>query len=194
MSIFDELQAAYRASQDRYREYVANSLLVAHALAHEFQTYLGTPETYTDLDDETRRPYVRLLSFQLPDGVPAAVPPETSADILSREEDGFWRFVISLTLDRDAASFPKQSLAFFIRLKIHGDVWHVQLLDDGYQDFRIAGTGDPKLRGLFERMVEMVERLLAAKPWEGVERLPIGFELPHPPTLIEPEAPVPAAP
>lgn len=194
MSIFDRLQAAYRASQERYRDYVAQSLAVAHTLAHEFQVYLGAPETFTEADDETRRPYVRLMSFQLQEGSPVAAPPETSLDLLLRDEDGFWRFVISLTLDRDAATFPKQNLAFFMRLKVHDGEWHVQLLDDGYQDFRIIGPEDPKLRALFSRMVAMVERLLAAKPWEGLERLPIGFELLHPPTLVEPEPQVPAAP
>jgi hypothetical protein len=36
----------------------------------------------------------------------------------------------------------------------------------------------------------MVRRLLSTKPWEGVEKLPIGFELHHP-NPDESEPPVP---
>jgi hypothetical protein len=197
MTIFDELQAAYRDSQDRFRDYARESLEVAHTLAQEFRAYLGAPDTFTDPEDDTRRPYVRLLAFQIQDGVPAAVQPESHLDLLAREEDGFWRFALALILDRDSLSFPKQSLAFFLRLKVHDGIWHVQLLDDGVQDFQIpeAATASPEKAALFGRMVAMVQRLLDAKPWEGVEKLPIGFELHHP-NPIEGDAapPIPSAP
>ena len=179
-SIFEELQTAYRASQETYREYARNSLAAAQQLAHDFREYVGAPETYTDPEDETRRPYVRLLSFQMPDGVPVAVQPEAHADLLTREADGFWRFAMALALDRDAESFPKQQLAFFLRSKLHEGVCHVQLLDDGLQDFRIVIARDSEKHALFDHMVAMVNRLLSAKPWEGIEKLPIGFELHHP--------------
>ena len=130
------------------------------------------------------------MAFQIQDGVPVAVAPESPADILIREPDGFWRFAISLTLDRDSESFPKQNLAFFLRLKVHAGNRHVQLLDDGFQDFEIGTPGEAEKRALFGHMVDMVTRLLTAKPWEGVEKLPIGFELqrPKPPDPDEPEA------
>jgi hypothetical protein len=191
MSIFDDLQIAYRASQETYREYARNSLLAAQQLAHDFRAYIGAPETYADPEDESRRPYVRLLSFQMPDGVPVAVQPESHADLLIREPDGFWRFAMALTLDRDAESFPKQQLAFFLRLKLHGGMWHVQLLDDGVQDFRITSARESEKQPLFDHMVAMVNRLLSAKPWEGVEKLPIGFELTHPDLALDGEAPEP---
>src|SRR3981189_3990467 len=114
MSIFEELQVAYRASQEPYRQYARNSLLAAHQLAHDFREYIGAPETYADPEDETRRPYVRLLSFQLPDGVPVAGQPEAHADLLTREADGFWRFAMALTLDPAAEYFPKTQLAVFL--------------------------------------------------------------------------------
>ena len=189
MTIFDEIQAAYRASQETYREYARASLSAAQDLAHRFREYLGAPETYTDPEDETRRPYVRLLAFQIQDGTPVAAPAESQADILAREDDGFWRFAISLTIDRDSDTFPKQQLAFFLRLKLHDGIRHVQLLDDGYQDFQIAETGGPDERALFDHMAEMVKRLLRAKPWEGVEKLPIGFELHRPKPLPEDDDP-----
>jgi hypothetical protein len=113
MSIFDDLRIAYRASQETYRDYARNSLAAAQELAHSFREYIGAPETYADPDGETRRPYVHLLSFQIPEGVPTAVQPESQNDILTREPDGFWRFAMSLTLDRDLESFPKQQLVFF---------------------------------------------------------------------------------
>ena len=191
MSIFEELQIAYRASQETYRQYARNSLVAAQQLAHEFREYIGAPETYTDPEDETRRPYVRLLSFQIPDGVPVAVQPEAQADLLTREADGFWRFAMALTLDRDAESFPKQQLAFFLRLKLHDGMWHVQLLDEGFQDFRIAIAQESEKHALFDHMVAMVNRLLSAKPWDGVEKLPIGFELTHPDLSPDGEAPEP---
>ena len=191
MSIFEELQVAYRASQETYREYARNSLLAAHQLAHDFREYIGAPVTYADPEDETRRPYVRLLSFQLPEGVPVAVQPESHADLMTREPDGFWRFAVALTLDRDAESFPKQQLAFFLRLKLHDGMWHVQLLDDGVQDFRIALARESEKQPLFDHMVAMVNRLLSAKPWEGVEKLPIGFELTHPDLALDNETPEP---
>src|SRR5215212_2562070 len=143
MTIFEEIQAAYRSSQETYREYARASLVAAQDLAHRFREYLGAPETYTDPEDETRRPYVRLLAFQIQDGVPVAAPAESQADILAREDDGFWRFAISLTIDRDGETFPKQQLAFFLRLKLHDGIPQVQLLDDGFQDFRIAETTKP---------------------------------------------------
>jgi len=191
MSIFDDLQIAYRASQETYREYARNSLLAAQQLAHDFRAYIGAPETYADPEDESRRPYVRLLSFQMPDGVPVAAQPESHADLLVREPDGFWRFAMALTLDRDAESFPKQQLAFFLRLKPHGGVWHVQLLDEGLQDFRIAIARESEKQPLFDHMVAMVNRLLSAKPWDGIEKLPIGFELTHPDLALDGEAPEP---
>ena len=191
MSIFEELQLAYRASQETYREYARNSLLAAQQLAHEFREYIGAPETYSDPEDETRRPYVRLLSFQMPEGLPVAVQPESHADLLTREADGFWRFAMALTLDRDAESFPKQQLAFFLRLKLHDGIRHVQLLDEGFQDFRIAVAQQSEKHALFDHMVGMVNRLLSAKPWEGIEKLPIGFELTHPDLSPDSEAPEP---
>lgn len=182
MTIFEELRAAYRASQDAYREYARESLSAAHDLAHRFRDYLGAPETYVDPEDETRRPYVRLLAFQIQDdGSPVAMRAESQADILARDPDGFWRFALALTIDSDAESFPKQQLAFFLRLKPHGGLRHVQLLDDGLQDFHIVAPGGAEEQALFDRMSGMVKRLLHAKPWEGVEKLPIGFEL-HRPT------------
>ena len=36
---------------------------------------------------------------------------------------------------------------------------------------------------------EMVKRLLQAKPWEGVEKLPIGFELHRPKPLPDDDDP-----
>ena len=194
MTIFDELQEAYRASQDRYRDYARDSFAAAQALAHDFRLYLGAPETYTDPEDETRRPYVRLLSFQIQDGLPAAVQPESHLDIMAREDDGFWRFAIALILDRDSQSFPKQSLAFFLRMKVHGDDTHVQLLDNGVQDFHLGTSETGGKEALFDHMTEMVNRLLRAKPWEGVEKLPIGFELHHPSIEGDAPPPVPAAP
>jgi hypothetical protein len=196
MEIFEELRAAYRASQDAYRDYARASLVAAHDLAHRFREYLGAPETYPDPEDETRRPYVRLLAFQFQeDGSPVAAQPESQADLLARDPDGFWRFAMALTIDRDAESFPKQQLAFFLRLKLHGGVRHIQLLDDGVQDFRIAEPGSVEERALFDRMAGMVKRLLHAKPWEGVEKLPIGFELHRPNPEPEDENPtVPEAP
>jgi len=191
MSVFEELQIAYRASQETYRQYARNSLVAAQQLAHNFREYIGAPETYTDPEDETRRPYVRLLSFQIPDGVPVAVQPGAHADLLTREADGFWRFAMALTLDRDAESFPKQQLAFFLRLKLHDGMWHVQLLDEGFQDFRIAIAQESEKHALFDHMVGMVNRLLSAKPWDGVEKLPIGFELTHPDLSPDNEAPEP---
>lgn len=192
MTIFEELRTAFRGSQDTYREYARASLIAAQQLAHEFREYLGAPENYADPDDETRRPYVRLLSFQLQDGAPVAAAPESQAGLLARDPDGYWRFAIALTLDRDADVFPKQNLAFFLRLKVHGGVWQVQLLDREFHDFRFtAAEGDGK-RELFEHMVDMVRRLLDAKPWEGEEKLPIGFELqrPEPPTDEDVAAPL----
>ena len=191
MSIFDDLRDAYGASQETYREYAREALIAAQQLAYGFREFLGAPETYLDPDDETRHPYVRLLSFQIQDGLPVPVQPESHADLLIREPDGFWRFAISLTLDRDAETFPKQHLAFFLRLKPHGGVWHVQLLDDGFQDFHIPSGRTEERRPLYEHMVEMVKRLLTAKPWEGVEKLPIGFELERPAAPVEPEMPAP---
>lgn len=191
MSIFDDLRLAYSASQETYREYAREAFLAAQQLAHGFREHLGAPETYLDPDDETRHPYVRLLAFHIQDGMPAAVQPESHAELLIREPDGFWRFAISLTLDRDAETFPKQHLVFFMRLKPHAGIWHVHLLDDGFQEFHIP-SGRPEERlPLFDQMVEMVKRLLAAKPWEGIEKLPIGFELQRPATPVEHE---PAAP
>jgi hypothetical protein len=189
MTIFEEIRSAYRSSQETYREYARASLAAAQDLAHHLREYLGAPETYTDPEDETRRPYVRLLAFQIQEGVPVAVPAESQADILAREDDGFWRFAISLTIDRDSDTFPKQQLAFFLRLKLHGGVRHVQLLDDGFQDFRIGETNGTDERALFDHMVGMVKRLLRAKPWEGVEKLPIGFELHRPKPTVEDEDP-----
>jgi len=189
MTIFGEIQAAYRASQETYREYARASLAAAQDLAHHFREYLGAPETYTDPEDETRRPYVRLLAFQIQDGVPVAAPAESQADILAREDDGFWRFAVSLTIDRDSETFPKQQLAFFLRLTLQDGIRHVQLLDDGFQDFQIAEAGGPDERALFDHMAEMVKRLLRAKPWEGVEKLPIGFELHRPKPLPEDDDP-----
>ena len=191
MHIFDELRLAYRGSQDTYQAYAREALLVVRQLAREFRTYLGAPETYTDPADDTRRPYIRLLSFQLRDGVPVAAPPDTPADLLIREPDGFWRFAILLTLDRDTETFPKQHLAFFFRIKPLDGIWNVQLLDDGFQDFRVVADRAEDRLPLFEHMVQMVTRLLAAKPWEGVEKLPIGFELHRPRPAIDEEAPDP---
>lgn len=195
MSLFEELRDAYRLSQDTYRDYLGESLAAAETLVREFRAYLGTPETYTDPEDDTRRPYVRLLSYQVQDGAPVAAPPESHADIMSRESDGFWRFALVLTLDRDAATFPKQNLAFFLRLKIHDRIWHVQLLEDGgYRDFPAPAAGASGREPLFGHMVGMVRRLLAAKPWDGVEKLPIGFELHRPDPPAADPAPPPAAP
>ena len=196
MAIFQELRTAYRASQDAYREYARASLDAVHDLAHRFREYLGAPETYTDPEDETRRPYVRLLAFQLQeDGSPVAAQPESQANLLARDPDGFWRFAIALTIDRDAESFPKQQLVFFLRLKLHAAARHLQLLDDGLQDFRIAEPGGAEEGALFDHMVAMVKRLLHAKPWDGIEKLPIGFELHRPnPTMEDEDAAVPEAP
>ena len=132
---------------------------------------------------------MRLLAFQIQDGVPVAAPAESQADILAREDDGFWRFAVSLTIDRDSETFPKQQLAFFLRLTLQDGIRHVQLLDDGFQDFQIAEAGGPDERALFDHMAEMVKRLLQAKPWEGVEKLPIGFELHRPKPLPEDDDP-----
>ena len=49
--------------------------------------------------------------------------------------------------------------------------------------------GGPDERALFDHMAEMVKRLLRAKPWEGVEKLPIGFELHRPKPLPEDDDP-----
>ena len=190
MTIFDDLRGAYTSSQDAYRDYARASLAAAHDIAHRFREYLGAPETYTDPDDETRRPYVRLLAFQIQeDGSPAAVQPESQGDLLVHDPDGFWRFAISLTIDRDVETFPKQQLAFFLRLKLHGGVRHIQLLDDGFQDFRVVEAGGTDEHAFFRQMVEMVKRLLSAKPWEGVEKLPIGFELHRPNPAADDEDP-----
>src|SRR5438067_4346722 len=109
MSIFDDLRIAYRASQETYRDYARNSLAAAQELAHSFREYIGAPETYLDPDGETRRPYVHLLSFQITDAGPAAAQPESLNDILTRDADGFWRFAMSLTLDRDPETPPNRS-------------------------------------------------------------------------------------
>jgi hypothetical protein len=191
MTIFDELRGAYRLSQDTYREYARGSMLAVQLVAREFRAYLGAPATYTDPENETRRPYVRLLSFQVQDGVPVAMLPDPQTDLLIREPDGFWRFAISLTLDRDSDTFPKQNLSFFLRIKPHGTTWDVQLLDDGFQDFRIAPNNPGDMLPLFDHMVAMVKRLLAAKPWDGTEKLPIGFELHRPRPTIDDEPPDP---
>jgi hypothetical protein len=87
---------------------------------------------------------------------------------------------MSLTLDRDSETFPKQQLVFFMRLKVRGGLWQIQLLDDGVQDFRIAIPRESNEHALFDHMIGMVRRLLSTKPWEGVEKMPIGFELHHP--------------
>jgi hypothetical protein len=195
MSIFDDLRIAYRASQESYRDYARDSLAAAQELAHSFREYIGAPETYLDPDGETRRPYVHLLSFQIQDGIPVAAQPESQNDILTREPDGFWRFAMSLSRDRDPETFPKQQLVFFMRLKLRGGLWHVQLLDQGFQDFRIALPRDSDEHALFDQMIGMVRRLLSTKPWEGVEKLPIGFELQHPhPDESEPPVPPLAQP
>lgn len=191
MSIFDDLRIAYRASQETYRDYARSSLAAAQELAHSFREYIGAPETYLDPDGETRRPYVHLLSFQIQEGVPIAAQPESLNDILTREPDGFWRLAISLTLDRDPETFPKQQLVFFMRLKVRGGLWQVQLLDDGVQDFRIAIPRESNEHALFDHMIGMVRRLLSTKPWEGVEKMPIGFELHHPNPVDDSEPPEP---
>jgi len=191
MGIFDDLRLGYEASQETYREYAREAFIAAQQLAHGFREYLDAPETYLDPDDETRHPYVRLLAFQIQDGVPIAAQPESHADLLVRDPDGYWRFAISLTLDRDAETFPKQHLAFFLRLKPLAGIWNVQLLDDGFQEFHIPSARNDERGPLFDHMVGMVTRLLSAKPWEGIEKLPIGFELHHPAPPVEPESPAP---
>src|ERR1051326_5837364 len=100
MSIYDDLRIAYRASQETYREYARNSLAAAQELAHSFREHIGAPETYADPHAETRALCVHRLSFQIPEGAPTGVQPESQNDILTREPDGFWRFAMSLTLDR----------------------------------------------------------------------------------------------
>src|SRR5436305_7513647 len=135
MSIFDDLRIAYRASQETYRDYARNALAAAQELAHSCREYVGAPETYLDPDGETRRPYVHLLSFQITDAGPTAVQPESQNDILTREPDGFWRFAMSLTLDRDLESFPKHQLRLFMALEVRRRGLQGPLVGGGFQGF-----------------------------------------------------------
>src|SRR5205085_11319892 len=121
--------------------------------------------------------------------VPSAVQREPQNDILTRESVGFWRLAMFLTVDRDLESVPKQRVVLFLRLKVRGGAWQVQLLDDGVQEFRTAPPRASDNKPLFDHMIGMVRRLLATKPWEGVEKLPIGFELQHPNPVDDSETP-----
>jgi hypothetical protein len=171
MTIYDDLRQQYDKWSKESRDYWFNSGQYASRFARGFREYLAAPEYFKG--EATRHRYVDACKVIEDESTGELnLKPADFHDILTRGEDGYLTFGVSVVLEKAPDTFPKASFWFSIdmlprdgkcTMKITGEPFELDMSDDQ--------TRTPA----YEHMVKVLREWLASKPWDVDRKNPIGF-------------------
>src|SRR5665213_1872541 len=166
---FDELRGAYRDWRKRGIAYHDASVAFAGNFARGFREYIGAPATYNVIDDTTKKFYVEARKIT-DEG--KLVRAEHPGEVLTFEEDGYYKFGLTLTLDYDENSYPKAAFGFTVHYQAKNDVCDLKVSDKA---FTVKLTDEGAFNPAYDFLVEMLKQSFSREPWQMDEKRQIGF-------------------
>ena len=101
MAIFDELRAEYTTWDQTQIDYHDALVHVASRFVAGFKEYVGAPNEFRTFPERKSRPYVGPKCVDLDgQGTYQITEPKHNRDFLQQDNDGWWRFGMSIVLDR----------------------------------------------------------------------------------------------
>lgn len=164
MTIFQDLSKEYERSTKELNNYWLNTSLYARSFANGLRIHLGAPEHFDD--QGVRRRYVEVCMVDENDetGQPTFKPAASHPiGLIQVNEDGSFRFGVTVILEIGPNTFPKSAFGFSIGISPR----------DGNCKLRVAGrtfdidmSNDHNRIPIYDHMVEHLKAWLAKKPWE----------------------------
>lgn len=182
MSRFEELQRQYEAFRSNSIRYRWDCAIFMNGFAENFRKYIGAPEFYRDLSRGIEYPeqkrYVSVLEATRDESgeVEYSELPETHTMAeLIRSENGRWISGIKLVVDASSNTYPKSAYFFPLEFSIESDTCTMQIGGDHAPEisFSIADPSGPNVA--FDYILNWLSAAFARKPWEMLQRQPIGF-------------------
>ena len=174
MSEFEEIQRLYKTRRDDHFAYRQNAAQFALRFANGFRKHIGAPEDYVEPDGNTRTAYVEPTKItRNPSGQEQSACPQNHLDLVTPDDDdGYLRFGVRLVLEPAPGAFPKQPFVFVLRFAIKENQCELEAAGKAFS-FDISDNNAHT--AAYAAMSDALKRELKRKPWDGVEKRPIGF-------------------
>ena len=168
MTKIDELRGAYRDWRERNIAYHDAVVAFAANFARGFREYIGAPGTYNVPGRTTKKPYVEVRKLTDEGNLVRANPGE----LLTFEEDGYYKFGVMLALDYSENMYPKAGFGFSVRVRLKKDVCDLKVSD---RSFTVKLADKDALNQAYDFMVDLLKTSFRREPWEVDEKRQIGF-------------------
>jgi hypothetical protein len=174
MAVFDELRAEYAVARDANLNHYHLCDIFARGLGRRLGTYIGAPETFSDIGGDPVD-YIEAVEVEeLNDGSYRSVKTEDSRHLIQRDENGYWLTGLRFTVDSAANEFPKHNFLFLIRFVLRERQCEMLVADSKEVfTFDIDDPNGPK--PVYDLIVKILKDFFALPPWETKRKHPIGF-------------------
>lgn len=167
MTRFDELTKLFDPWRKTWVEQSREHQLLPARIAKRFQEYLGCPESFTDLqpDSRERHRYVSPTRAKWDEEIKQFRLEAWDKDFgeVDFHEDGFFYFGLRVFLEHGPTTFPKEPFWFLFRCKFDGSRFLVTTEQKSQQEFDI-GFRPLNLDPLCDHLFELLKADLGKNP------------------------------
>lgn len=169
--MFDNLRAKWQNQSDQYREWELGLTSASIRLKNALSEKLGVEDlVWENHDDGQTHQYVQFSNLETSKPVGHHPPTEPITD------DGELPFGISVTLDRDIKTFPKQGYSIPVVLKYIEKEVHYNLWDSINQTADSQSDWTKDENEMVERIIKLLDLHFSFDPRDGApQKTGIGF-------------------
>jgi len=179
MSIFDDLNAEFKAWRDNYFDDQRASVRFTVQFAKGLQNYILAPESFRSIGT-TQKPYIKTAKLvDKGDGEYEAVEPDNIFDTIQRGQGGDWNFAVQVALEIASNAYPKQ----YFGIPIHF------IIDNGFAKLKITNRPDGELTydlnddtkntAAYNFVAKLLQEIFRTKPSDmAQQKSPMGFIVP----------------
>lgn len=188
MSIFDELCEEFNSWHTRYLVDERESMMFAYGFANGLKAYIGAPESYKAFSLEPSEK--RIVKYYVSpkklidhgDDTYTLDDPDNMSDLISRGQDGYWQYGISITLEIASNTWPKQPFGIPINFIIDDKICKMRITREPDGEFQFNISNADNYAQAYDFIVKLLFHVLRSKPSDQVqEKHRIGFGIPTAP-------------
>ncbi|MEJ0096375.1 MAG: hypothetical protein WDN46_24110 [Methylocella sp.] len=184
MSLFDDLNAAFKTWRDAYFEERRSAASFSSKFAKGLQTYIGAPDTFPRwFQDPIQQRYVKTAALvEKQGGQYEAVEKTNPFELVQKEQDGYWSFAIQVALEVDANTYPKQYFGIPIHFIIDAEYARMRITSRSEGEFNFHLTDEAKNSVVYDFVVKLLLDIFKVNaPAKLLKKSPFGFlEFPLP--------------
>lgn len=186
MSIFDDLNAEYKTWRDTWNDERIASARFPGQFVEGLKSYIEAPDTFEeDLGSGERKkrlPYIRALKILDRDDGTYDTEEANFHELVTRRDDGYYGFAVSVALEIASNTWPKQYFAVPVYFFFGADrnTAKLKIADSHDGEHNYDTTDNSKNIPAYEYVVRLIRNILRTKPSDIIDnKRPIGFAFPN---------------